>query len=242
MRARIPCTSSKSNTTADCTARVLASLSPSSALSLSLSLSPRKKVSWMPIARCLINRPRRRTRRGAFLANPYYLLPSCTLLLALPRTSCARTSGFGEGNHFSAVFIPRRIARARVAGDCRTDIGLGIEVHLMPAVAAGHTLERGSKICTLSHHSLCIRSAVHVYSYVWMSQKSESLAVARCLHWLAGFAGPVGVRNHGWHPRPAESDGAPNSLQKWAWAVLLSAAAPMGESDFAELAEMALGR
>ena len=40
----------------------------------------------------------------------------------------------------------------------------------------------------------------------------------------------------------AEPDGAPNSLQKWAWAVLLSAAAPMGESDFAELAEMALGR
>ena len=30
----------------------------------------------MPIARCLINRPRRRTRRGAFLANPSYLLPS----------------------------------------------------------------------------------------------------------------------------------------------------------------------
>ena len=54
----------------------------------------------------------------------------------------------------------------------------------------------------------------------------------------------VGVRDDGWHPRPshAEADGQPNSLQKWAWAVLLAAAAPMGESGFAELADMALGR
>ena len=70
------------------------------------------------------------------LTLPTSFLLSCTILLALPRTSCAREDqpirrreSFLSCLH-SKTHCPRD---ERAAGDCRTDVGLGIEVHLMPA-------------------------------------------------------------------------------------------------------------
>lgn len=189
MRAWIPCTSSKSNTTADCTASLpLYRRRPSA-----LSLSPSSQESKLDADCTLPHKPTKtadgRDEVPSSLANPSFSL-ALSFWLYLERAARGRTSRFGEGNHFSAVFIPRRIARATSG---RWRLWDGRRTWNRSAFDAGlprprcHTLERGSKICTLSHHSLCIRSAVQVYSYVWMSQKSESLAVARCLHWLAGW-------------------------------------------------------
>ena len=103
--------------------RRLQSARPCLFIAVVRSLPPRKKVSWMPIARCLINRPRRRTDATRCLPRQPFLPPSFSLALSfwLYLERAARgPADSAKGIISQLSSFQDALPARRAASDCRT--------------------------------------------------------------------------------------------------------------------------